>query len=213
MELYYFELGVHSCSIVAAFEINQSRMSRWQHMWWKCRFPLWERRWKGDKIHCRWTKMERTRARGDERTPNVHCYGTFKSQHFQSFLSPPFVHIFPVLVPFFHILFQSSAAQVGLLFGSRLPGPVALQHPVATVRCGSRGLLTASCGAGRADVPRKRWNRRWKGRSTFFKIGIVYGFSTKHLKMLKINDDSFLAGPPRLAINVFFISTQDGGCK
>ena len=32
MELYYFELGVHSCSIVAAFEINQSRMSRWQHM-------------------------------------------------------------------------------------------------------------------------------------------------------------------------------------
>jgi hypothetical protein len=31
--------------------------------------------------------------------------------------------------------------------------------------------------------------------------------------MLKINDGSFLAGPPRLAINVFFISTQDGGCK
>ena len=71
---------------------------------------------------------------------------------------------------FFHILFQSSAAQVGLLFGSRLPGPVALQHPVATVRCGSRGLLTASCGPGRADVPRKRWNRRWKGRTRLFQM-------------------------------------------
>lgn len=52
-----------------------------------------------------------------------------------------------------------------------------------------------------------------RGALDFFKYRDLYGFSTKHLKMLKINDDSFLAGPPRLAINALSISTQDGGCK
>ena len=57
-------------------------------------------------------------------------------------------------------LVRKTLAEVGLLFGGRLPGPVALQHPAATVRGCGRGHLVASRGAGRADVPRKH-KQQW----------------------------------------------------